>query len=254
MHRAALARLLEPAGQQPLAHALGVGLRDLAAQELDREAHAAASRSSSSPSQPSSCAPLRDAVAAARAKRLAREQARDDQPRRQVGPPGELLQRRELQVREPQADALRQLVVERVALPYLDRDSRCARRSRAPPRRRRGSSSQASTGSCPSRAAASASTPEPQPRSSSGPAGSLEQQLEAQQRRRVRARPEGPAGIDHDGRQARRRRLPGRPDPEPPATTAPGVERAPAVLPAVATGSSLQVPATSGSGAGRSPQ
>ncbi len=53
VHRAGLARLLETAGQESLANALHVGVRDLAAEELDREAHAAASRSSSSPSQPS---------------------------------------------------------------------------------------------------------------------------------------------------------------------------------------------------------
>ncbi len=87
VHRPALARLLEPAGQQPLAHALHVGLRDLAAQELDREAHAAASRSSSSPSQPVQRPALRDPVSRNR-ERLAREQARDDQARRQIGAPG----------------------------------------------------------------------------------------------------------------------------------------------------------------------
>jgi hypothetical protein len=42
----------------------------------------------------------------------------------------------------------------------------------------------------------------------------LEEELEAEARRRVRARPERASWIDDDGDGSGRRRLPGRPDPE----------------------------------------
>ena len=75
-------------------------------------------------------------------------------------------------------------------------------------RRRAGSWSTPSTGAQPSLAAAIASTPEPQPRSTSGPPGSsVEQQLEAQPRRRVRAGAERLAGVDHDLDAAPSRRV-----------------------------------------------
>ena len=104
--------------------------------------------------------------------------------------------------------------------------------------RRPASTSQASTGSKPSRAAAIASTPVPQPQSASAPAGlELEQQLEAQARRVVRAGAERLAGVDHEvDAVAVERRLPRRPHaqpPEAPAHVDRPVERLPALRPVV---------------------
>ena len=64
------------------------------------------------------------------------------------------------------------------------------------------------------------------------PRRELEQQLEAEPRRRVGAGAERAARIDHDRERASRRRLPRRADPERPDSDRP-VELAPAVLPAV---------------------
>ena len=94
------------------------------------------------------------------------------------------------------------------------------------PRRRRGSSSTATTGAKPSFAAAIASTPEPQPTSSRLPRGSSSEQLEAEPRRRMRAGPERAARVDDDRGRAVRRLLPRRADPERPDPDAAGGTRA----------------------------
>src|SRR5207253_9774756 len=60
----------------------------------------------------------------------------------------------------------------------------------------------------------------------------VEQELEAEPRRRVPPGPERPARVDHDGDRVRRRRLPRRPEPERPDARGP-VALAPAVLPAL---------------------
>ena len=106
----------------------------------------------------------------------------------------------------------------------------------ASPRSRAASESTAVTGAKPSFAAAIASTPEPQPRSANEPAGvEVEQQLEAQPRRRVRAGAERAPGVDHDLGHAgpHRRLLPRRPHVELPADEDRHVEALPALLPVV---------------------
>ena len=243
MHRAAArapprARRASSRSRTPWASVV----RDLAAQELDGEAHARglALEQQSLP-----------AVAACAARRCGSPAAANRSPSSRPetisrggrsGRQASSCERRELQVREPQVDALRQLVVERVALPDLDRRSRCARRSRAPPRPPSGSSSQASTGACPSRAAASASTPEPQPRSSSGPGGWPSSSSRQSSVVACEPVPKARPGIDHDRRQARRRRPPRAARPRAARATVRPVWKArqPSSQPS-ATGSSLHV-------------
>ena len=235
VHRAALARLLEAAGQQPLAHALHVGLRDLAAEELDREAHAARLALEQQPLPPVPRAALGDPVARDR-ERLAREQARDDQARRQVGPPGELLQRRELQVREPQRrppSAARRRA-RRTARPGSH--SRCGRRSRPPPRRRSGRRRRRA------RARGRAARPRARARPSrsrgraAGPGGCSSSSSRHSSVVACEPVPKAcPGSITTAGRPAGGVSQ-GGPTHSLPPTVRPGVERAPAVLPAVGDG------------------
>ena len=223
-----------PVGEQALAHRLRVGVRDLAAEEADREASPSAAdlycvRSSRSAAQPSSLAarPRADSRATSGSSRA--EVAGGDDARRSsraATAPSTL----ERDVRDDDVRR-RQLVRERVGESSVDLDAVRRGVARSVASTAAGSSSTAITGPKPSFAAAIESTPEPQPTSSRLARLELQQQLEAEARRRVRAGAERAARVDDDRDRAGRRLLPRRPDPERADPDRP-VELAPAILPA----------------------
>src|SRR5581483_10632654 len=238
---------LVPVREQALADLVGVDVRDLAPEELDAEArHRAGSycragtrAAGPAPASPSGGrrVPIRDATCAggtrlrrkraesatfeqvggpaltlaplepaeARRRRLVGGEVAGGHEPRDVEPRGEGEHRLEGDVREREVGR-RQRLGQRVGAPHVDgRVAEPGRRDRED-------------------AGAAADVEH-------APARQAEQELEAESRRRVRARPERPAGVDDDRNRAAGRALPRRPHPERPDSHG-AVERPPALLPA----------------------